>query len=88
MDKTSEILAARGKTHGKFEDHARVTQFLKALHRSHQMRELTNTQREALEMIFHKIGRIASGDPNVADHWADIAGYARLVADELDSKSN
>jgi hypothetical protein len=33
-----------------------------------------------LEMIAHKIGRVLAGDPNHADHWDDIAGYARLVA--------
>jgi hypothetical protein len=40
-------------------------------------------QREALEMIAHKIARIINGDPNYADSWVDIAGYAKLVADRL-----
>lgn len=35
-------------------------------------------QREALDMITVKISRILSGDPNHADHWDDIAGYAFL----------
>lgn len=85
-DTTSEILAARGKTHGKFSDHARTTCALKGVQREGQRQPLTNTQQEALDMIAHKIGRIAAGDPNIADHWADIAGYARLVADELEEK--
>jgi len=34
-------------------------------------------------MIAHKIGRILNGDPNYADSWIDIAGYAKLVADRL-----
>jgi hypothetical protein len=34
-------------------------------------------------MIAHKIGRILNGDPNYADSWIDIAGYAQLVADRL-----
>lgn len=29
-------------------------------------------------MILAKIARIVSGDPNHADHWDDIAGYALL----------
>jgi hypothetical protein len=41
---------------------------------------LDHSQAEALDMIAHKIGRILAGDPNHADHWDDIAGYARLVA--------
>ena len=36
-------------------------------------------QQEALEMICHKLGRIANGDPNYADSWIDIAGYAKLA---------
>jgi hypothetical protein len=34
-------------------------------------------------MIAHKIGRIVNGDPDHVDSWVDIAGYAQLVADEL-----
>lgn len=34
-----------------------------------------------LEMIAHKVGRILAGNPHFEDHWADIAGYARLSAD-------
>jgi hypothetical protein len=41
-------------------------------------------QIEALDMICHKIGRILNGDPNYADSWVDIAGYAKLVADRLE----
>lgn len=31
------------------------------------------------EMIAHKIARILNGDPNYADNWHDIAGYATLI---------
>ncbi len=34
-------------------------------------------------MIAHKIGRIVSGNPNVQDHWDDIAGYAKLASNEI-----
>jgi hypothetical protein len=43
------------------------------------------SQREACEMIAHKLGRIVNGDPNYADSWVDIAGYAQLVVNELES---
>jgi len=36
-------------------------------------------------MICHKIGRIVNGDPNYYDSWADIAGYAKLVSDRLET---
>ena len=38
-------------------------------------------------MIFHKIGRIVNGDPNYADSWHDIAGYAKLVEDRLNKEN-
>ena len=40
-------------------------------------------QLEALDMIFSKIARIINGDPNYADSWHDIAGYAKLIDDRL-----
>lgn len=43
----------------------------------------TAMQREALEMIAHKIARIVNGDPGYLDNWNDLAGYAQLVAQEL-----
>ena len=45
-------------------------------------------QVEALDMICHKIGRIINGDPDYADSWHDIAGYAQLVADRLTREEN
>lgn len=45
---------------------------------------MTPDQCEALDMIAHKIGRILNGDPDYADSWRDIAGYAQLVADRLE----
>ena len=83
------VLAERGARYGKFIDHAEVTQNLKNVMMTHlQKRERTLIvdQQEALEMIFHKIGRILNGDPNYADSWIDIAGYAKLVADRLEGK--
>ena len=79
------VLDERGKRYGKFEDHAYITQELKKI--AYRVNEtLTHDQTEALDMIFHKIGRILNGDPNYADSWIDIAGYAKLVADRLEGK--
>ena len=44
---------------------------------------LAYDQQESLDMICHKIARIVNGDPDYADSWVDIAGYAKLVADRL-----
>ena len=81
---TEEILKERGKTHGDFTDNARVMQGLKnVIWREDGWAKLTDVQREALEMILHKCGRIISGNPNEPDHWQDIAGYAKLVVERL-----
>lgn len=80
------ILVERGKTHGDFSDNARVAQDLKRIvHSQVGWDKLTDVQREALHMILHKIGRIIAGNPNVNDHWDDIAGYAKLVSERIKS---
>jgi hypothetical protein len=78
-----DILAERQTTHGDFTDHANCAQELKNVFRSHCMVPPTNVQAEAVEMILHKLARIASGNPNYKDHWDDIAGYATLAADRV-----
>ena len=78
------LIGTRATTHGDFTDHARITQDLKSIMTSSKnWQKLRSTQRESLEMIAHKIGRILAGDPTHKDHWDDIAGYAELVAREL-----
>lgn len=86
----TKVLQQRGKSHGKFTDHARITQELKQVVFDNLpvspsgVPHLQPDQQEALDMICHKIGRILAGDPNFHDHWLDISGYARLVADRLE----
>lgn len=76
---TTALLAEREKTHGSFDEHARITQALKAVAQSRLgWNRLDHQQKEAVEMILHKIGRILAGNPNHDDHWADMAGYAEL----------
>jgi hypothetical protein len=81
---TDDLLTERGKTHGDFSEHARITQDLKdIMRRAPGWARLSAIQREALEMDAHKTGRILAGDPNHQDHWDDKAGYARLVSQRL-----
>lgn len=87
-DATDTLLAERGKTHGDYSDHARITQRLKdVMKASPKWGELSDIQKETLEMNAHKVGRVLSGDPNHLDHWDDIAGYARLVSQRLRQNS-
>lgn len=88
VDTLTATLGDRGAKYGKFTDHAAITQSLKyTMYNQPKWEKLTDDQKEALEMIAHKIGRILNGDPNYADSWIDIAGYAMLVADRLDGAS-
>jgi Domain of unknown function (DUF6378) len=87
MAKVNDILNERGARYGTFTGHAEVTQGLKrflATELKKRNKPLADDQWEALEMIAHKIGRIINGDPDYADSWVDIAGYAQLVADRLE----
>ena len=82
----AEVLAERGSRYGPFAGHARITQAIKdTIKSSPKWDDLTWSQREALEMIAHKIGRILNGDPNYLDSWVDIVGYTQLVIDELNA---
>jgi hypothetical protein len=82
-----DTLAERGSRYGDFATHAEITQNLKYIMQDTQNWKLLNyDQKEALEMVVHKIGRILNGDPDYDDSWVDIAGYATLVANRLQGK--
>jgi len=79
-------LEQRGNRYGKFTGHAAITQELKRSMRNHPgWEKLEDDQKESLEMIAHKIGRILNGDPNYSDSWHDLAGYASLVDKRLEN---
>lgn len=79
-----EVLLERGKIYGKFADRALIAQELKRSMRVFPgWQRLDVSQREALDMIQHKISRILNGDPKYVDSWVDIEGYAHLVTEEL-----
>lgn len=85
----NEVLAERGKEYGSFSAQAQITQTLRnAAHRfaADHGKVFNSDQALALDMIFVKLGRILSGNPNYVDNWVDIAGYAKLVAQRLGSK--
>ncbi len=80
MPDITATLAERGNSHGDFRENGSVMQHLKEVVRSERnWSQLPPYQREAIEMIIHKLGRILCGNSNFTDHWHDIAGYATLV---------
>lgn len=84
-DNINAVLTERGSRYGKFSEGAEIMQALKTImHNAPGWKRLTPSQKEALDMIQHKIGRALNGDPTYADNWIDICGYSQLVVDELD----
>jgi hypothetical protein len=80
MSDINETLDEREQRYGSFQEFANIEQRLKEpMQLSKAWGNLKPSQRSALEMIQHKIARILNGDPNYADNWHDIAGYATLV---------
>lgn len=89
MPQVDATLDARAVDYGKFIEGAEVMQMLKRVVQNalnNRDKVLAHDQAESLDMIIHKIGRIINGNPDVVDHWLDIAGYAQLVADRLNGR--
>lgn len=82
------VLRDRETIHGLYHQQAALSEFLKdEMHRSSNWHRLEPTQRQALDMIATKIGRILTGDPRCIDHWKDIQGYSRLVEKDLEERT-
>lgn len=77
-----------GKEHGthshSYEEHAGIMMSLVRLYMgTRNWPQLSDEQRESFIMTALKQARILSGAPDFADHWVDIVGYNRLIADRL-----
>jgi hypothetical protein len=83
-EQIEQTLQDRGVRYGAFIGHSVITQGIKrAMIASPNWAILRDDQREALEMVAHKIGRILNGDAYYHDSWHDIIGYTKLVSDTL-----
>ena len=78
-----KTLKERGEKYGSFEGYVLLCNQLKAVALLADNGRIQPLHSEGLDMIFNKIARILNGDPNYADNWHDIAGYAILVENEL-----
>lgn len=90
MDKVEKLLAERGQRYGNYLAQAKIAETVRQTLFAplvDQVKMLEPDQADALHMIAVKLSRIVNGDPDYADNWRDIAGYATLVADRLEGKS-
>ncbi len=85
QDIAAKLIAERAATHGPFLRNAATAQGIKAAFRSDGARweSLPADVREALDLIATKIARVITGGAEYLDHWDDIGGYSRLVADRV-----
>jgi len=90
MPKIEDTLKEREAVHGDFEANAQLSQTLKRVMHDGSLAgiSLSHVQAEALEVICAKIARICTGDPGHADHWHDIAGYAKLAEKAIERSSH
>lgn len=87
MAKTEDILDERGSRYGNYLKQAEISQQLVIAMQDallDRKKTVAPDQADALKMIAVKISRIINGDPDYADNWRDIAGYATLVAERLE----
>lgn len=85
MTEIDDVLRERSKHYGDFAGIGEHAQRIKhAIHAGSNWGTLKPDEREALDMVAHKIARILSGDPEIVDHWLDAAGYLKLISDRLE----
>ena len=83
-----ETLNQRQSQYGSFEDVAMITEQMVDIMRKGYYENLAYNQKMALYMICSKMARIVNGDPNHKDSWHDIAGYATLIDNKLESEKD
>lgn len=84
MSDIDKTLADRGAQYGEFSENSFIMQELKnTMRATANWPHLKSDQKEALDMVAHKVGRILGGNPDHIDSWHDIVGYARLVEKRL-----
>jgi len=81
------VLEQRSKIYGDFSFIAITSQTIKDMYNTDNTQETDSVINEAFEMIAHKIARIINGGSRYVDNWRDIAGYAQLVVDYLESEA-
>ena len=88
IETVRQTLNQRQEQYGSFEDVAMITEQMVDVMRKGYYENLAYNQKMALYMICSKMARIVNGNPNRKDSWHDIAGYATLIDNELESEKD
>lgn len=87
MKDVAATIAERELTYGLYKGASLISQNIKrAFKASPNWEKLAPFQQESMEMAANKLGRILNGDYNHKDSWHDVAGYFKLVEDNLSDK--
>ena len=80
---TEKLLNERKQTHGDFHKASRFVQRVKEEARmTPNWGRMTDSEKEAIDMIIHKLGRWLYGT-SFDDHPKDICGYAKLAEERI-----
>ena len=83
-----KVLEERGSTYGEFKSNGRIAGLMKEIARKGDGWDaLDYYEREAIDMILHKIARVVNGY-RCKDNFVDIAGYATLVIKEYEREED
>ena len=89
MSDVQKTLDKRGKNYGSYLDQSCIAENLMSqIEQEKGWKRFPPTHRQATRMIAIKLARLLNGDPNHADSWHDIAGYASLAEKHCDLQSN
>lgn len=89
MAGVKEMLEERGTKYGNYLEQTKISEALTdVMSENGRVWDMEADQKDALGMIAVKIARILNGDPDYADNWKDIAGYATLVAERLEADAH
>ena len=82
--KEQKQLLDRRDIYGNYKNISLTSQKMKKVFNDTYSIELDEYEKEAIDMILHKIARIAHSKKKYVDNWRDIIGYAQLVIDEYE----
>lgn len=82
-------LEQRGTRYGHFPDQAKIAQQLKRIwYASPGYAKASDTVKECIEIVLHKLARSFNGDPMYDDNYLDIAGYSKLTYQDIKDTAN
>ena len=85
IDEVNIAVNIRDSSYGGFEGISDTCQKFKDIARDcPSWKNLEASEREGLDMIFHKITRILYSPGKIRDSWVDIGGYAKATLKALD----